>query len=156
MLHTDTHCKALCLKFAALALEHFVNVAGRMTGRQNDGFRLVCQCLIIILFIDGSNSDDAVFSPFDIRNPVLEMIFSAMFNDTFADVADKSRKLVGSDMRMRIHDNGRVCSKIHELIEDLAVVATLGRTCKELAVRECACSTLAIAIVGIRVHDTRA
>ena len=54
------------------------------------------------------------------------MVFSAVFEDTFADVAHQAWKFIGSDMRMSVDDDGRIRSEVHELVEDFSVVTAFG------------------------------
>ena len=104
-----------------------------MSGRQNDCFRFEGQCLggLVVYFaalavVERGDCDDTIFVSVNVGDTCLEMVFSAVFEDTFADVAHQAWKFIGSDMRMSVYDDGRICSEVHELVEDFSVVSAFG------------------------------
>ncbi len=81
------------------------------------------------------------------------MVFPAPLDDEFADILDYHGKLVGADMRMRINQDILASAEFNQQVEHFPDVTPFGRAGIELAVGEGAGATLAVAVVGIRIHD---
>ena len=125
-----------------------------MARSHDNSLRLKGQCRFPVFFINGSHGDDTVLSPFNVRDSRLKMILSAMLNHTLADIGNKTRKFVRTDVRMSVNENGRISTEVHELMENLPIVPSLRGSRKELAIRESTGSALTVAIIGIRIHDS--
>ena len=156
MLHPHAHRETLGLQFPALVAEQFVDIAGGMARRQDDGSGLIGHflrfgtVLVRHLHIESAGR----LEPGDVFDPGVEMVFSAMFLDAAADVLHHLREFVRPDMRMGIDQDGPVGAESDELVQDFTDVSPLGGTGEQFAVRESAGTAFAVAVIRIRIHDT--
>ena len=81
------------------------------------------------------------------------MILTAMCGHTITDFFHHPRKLVGAYVRVGVDENVFGRAEIHELMEHLAYVATLGRAGVEFTVRKSTCPALSVAIIGVGIHN---
>ena len=119
MLDTDSEGETLGLDLPALAVEHFIDIAGRVARGKDNLAGLIYGAVIY------RNIKRAVGLLDDVGHTRIKMVFTAMFNDAVADVLDDYRKLVASDMRMRVDKDVRICSETHQLMEDFTDVSPL-------------------------------
>ena len=146
MLDTHAEGKALGLQLDTLGVEHLINVAGGVACGQDDGPGAESPAV-------GRADAHAVLLLLHVADTGSEVVLPSVLHDSLADVFDHGRELVCTDVRMRINQYLGRGSELHETIEHLAVVTPLGRAGIEFSVGECACSTFAEAVVGVRIED---
>ena len=151
MLESYSHGKALGLDVDCLAVQHAEGIPCCVADCKNHGAVelnfFACFCVLC------DNAGALVFFYDQVRDLGLEAHLPAVRDYRVAHGLDYLGKLVGSDVRMGIVEDGLGGSELDERCKDLGVLPSLLASGVELAVGIGSGPALAEAVVGFAVHD---
>src|SRR5690606_25397796 len=130
-----------------LPVEQFENIARRVSGREYDMFR---SNLITISCYHATHTP-----AFDnnVRHSCLKPHFPAALTNLVAHVADNLRQFVGSDMRVRFHENLIGSTESHEQFQYSVDVAALLRSRVQFPIGISSRATFSKTVIRIGIND---
>ena len=146
MFYPNAEGKWFGLDQDVFVVQQQVDVFGRMTCGENE----------VVSFETVARSTADGFHPLvfygKINDPLVEMHFTASFDDLLPDVLDDAGQFVGANVWMGSVKDGRVCTKMNEQLQYFVDIAAFGASGIKLAIAISAGTAFAKTIVAVFVQ----